>query len=137
MDEIDDDELEDARRELHGEVNMPMEFTFACTIDELPKNCERGKAVTLDDREIAIFNIDGAIYATSNICPHEMSPILAAGAIDCAARTITCPLHNWIFDIPTGQLIIGQLSGASGSIPIYEVKLADGEVWVREKTGQK
>jgi nitrite reductase/ring-hydroxylating ferredoxin subunit len=133
-DEIDDEALEAARRELRGEINAPMEFTFACTIEELPKNCERGKVVVLDDREVAIFNIDGVIYATSNICPHEMSPILAAGAIDCAARTLTCPLHNWIFDIPTGKLITDQLSGASGSIPVYDVKLADGEVWVREKT---
>jgi nitrite reductase/ring-hydroxylating ferredoxin subunit len=131
--EIDDDALEAARMELRVEINAPMEFTFACTIEELPKNCERGKVVVIEDREIAIFNIDDAIYATSNICPHEMSPILAAGTLDCAARTIACPLHNWIFDIPTGQLIIDQLVGASGSIPIYDVKLAEGEVWVREK----
>ncbi len=127
-DEFDDEALEAARRELRGEVNAPMEFTFACTVDELPKNCERGKVIVIEDREIAIFNIDGAIYATSNICPHEMSPLLAAGSLDCVARTVTCPLHGWIFDIPTGQQI-----GASGSIPVYEVKMADGEVWVREK----
>ena len=131
--EIDDEALEAARKELRSEVNAPMEFTFACSVKELPKDCERGKVIVLEDREIAIFNIDDAIYATSNICPHEMSPILAAGTLDCAARTITCPLHNWIFDIPTGQLITDQLSGASGSIPIYDVKMADGEVWVREK----
>ena len=129
-DEIDDEALEAARKELRGDVNAPMEFTFACTAQELPKNCERGKVVVMDDREIAIFNIDDVIYATSNICPHEMSPILAAGVIDCAARTIACPLHNWIFDIPTGQLI-----GASGSIPVYEVRVSEGEVWVREKGG--
>jgi nitrite reductase (NADH) small subunit len=129
IDEIDDEALEAARIELQGEINAPMEFTFACSVKELPKNCERGKVIVLEDREIAIFNIDDAIYATSNICPHEMSPVLAMGVIDCVGRTVTCPLHNWIFDIPTGQLI-----GASGSIPIYDVKLADGEVWVREKT---
>lgn len=128
MDEIDDEALEAARRELNGETNAPREFVYACAFSELPKNCERGKVIVLDGCEIAIFNIEGAIHAISNICPHEMSPVLAAGALDCAARTITCPLHNWIFDIPTGQLI-----GASGSIPVYEVKLSDGEVWMREK----
>jgi nitrite reductase/ring-hydroxylating ferredoxin subunit len=129
MDEIDDEALEAARMELRGEINASMEFTFACTIEELPSNCERGKVIVMEDREIAIFNIGGVIYATSNICPHEMSPILAAGMLDCAARTIACPLHGWLFDIPTGQLI-----GASGSIPVYDVKLAAGEVWVREKS---
>ncbi len=133
-DEIDDEALEAARKELRGEINAPMEFTFACSFDELPKNCERGKVVVIDDREIALFNIEGTIYAISNICPHEMSPILAAGALDCGARTIACPLHNWLFDIPTGQLITDHLIGASGSIPVYDVKLAEGEVWVREKS---
>ncbi len=119
--------------ELRGELSAPMEFTFACTTQELPKNCERGKVIVIEDREIAIFNIDDVIYATSNICPHEISPILAAGTLDCAARTIACPLHGWLFDIPTGHLITDNLMGASGSIPVYDVKLADGEVWVREK----
>jgi nitrite reductase/ring-hydroxylating ferredoxin subunit len=131
--EIDDEALEAARMELRGEINAPMEFTFACTIEELPKNCEHGKVIVAENREIAIFNIDDVIYATSNICPHEMSPILAAGTLDCTAHTIACPLHGWLFDIPTGQLITDQLMGASGSIPVYDVKLADGEVWVREK----
>ncbi len=128
LNEIDDEALEAARNELHGDVGTPLEFTYACTTHDLPKNCERGKVIMLEDREISIFNIDDVIYATSNICPHEMSPVLAAGALDCAARTITCPLHSWIFDIPTGQLI-----GASGSIPVYDVRVAEGEVWVREK----
>jgi nitrite reductase/ring-hydroxylating ferredoxin subunit len=59
--------------------------------------------------------------------------VTSAEPIDCATRTVTCPLHNWLFDIPTGQLITDHLMGASGSIPAYDVKLADGEVWVREK----
>jgi nitrite reductase/ring-hydroxylating ferredoxin subunit len=131
--DIDDEALEAARRELNGEIDEPREFVYACSVSELPKDCERGKVIVLEDREVAIFNIEGVIHAISNICPHEMSPVIAAGALDCAARTITCPLHNWIFDIPTGKVITDQLSGASGSIPVYDVKLADGEVWVREK----
>ncbi len=128
MIDIDDEALEAARRELNGEIDAPKEFIFACSVNELPKSCEHGKMVVIEDKEIALFNIEGRIYATSNICPHEMSPLLSAGAVDCANRTVTCPLHGWVFDIPTGRQI-----GASGCVPVCEVKIADGEVWVREK----
>lgn len=131
LDFIDDEALQAARRELNGEAEVPKEFVYACRVEELPKSCEHGKVIVTDETEIAIFNLDGRIFATSNICPHEMSPLLAAGAVDCSVETVTCPLHGWVFDIPTGR----QLAPAegSGNVPVYEVKVADGEVWVREK----
>jgi NAD(P)H-dependent nitrite reductase small subunit len=130
--EIDEEALEAARRELNGELpdsTELREFTFACNFSEIPSNGRRGKVVTIDEQEIALFNLNGEIFAISNICPHEMSPLLAAGFVDCEARTVACPLHGWTFEIPTGKFI-----GASGSIPVYDLKLADGEVWVKEKT---
>jgi NAD(P)H-dependent nitrite reductase small subunit len=127
--EIDEEALEAARRELNGEQNDcpsgPHEFTFACNFSEIPANGRRGKVITIDDREIALFNLNGEIFAISNICPHEMSPLLAAGFVDCEARTVACPLHGWTFEIPTGKLL-----GASGGVPVYPVKIEDSEVWV-------
>ena len=131
MIDIDDEALEAARRELNGEIDAPKEFSFACLVSELPESCEQGKMVVVDENEIALFTIEGEVYATSNLCPHEMSPLLAAGAVDCAARTVTCPLHGWVFDIPTGRQLAP--TEGSGNVPVYEVKIADGEVWVREK----
>lgn len=126
MDDIDDALLDAARRELNGEINLPREFEFACNLSDIPSNGRRGKVTIIDDAEVAIFNLSGEIFAISNICPHEMSPLLAAGFVDCEARTVACPLHGWTFEITTGKLI-----GANGSVPIYDVKLDDGEVWLR------
>jgi len=129
-DEIDDTLLEAARRELNGlaaetESCMAREFTYACKLSEIPANGRRGKAILMEESEVAIFHIGGEIFAISNICPHEMSPLLAAGFVDCEARTVACPLHGWTFEIPTGKLL-----GASGSVPVYPVKIEAGEVWV-------
>lgn len=129
-DEIDDTLLEAARRELNGladdaESAEAREFTYACPLSEIPANGRRGKAISMEESEVAIFNIGGEIFAISNICPHEMSPLLAAGFVDCEARTVACPLHGWTFEIPTGKLL-----GASGGVPVYPVKIEAGEVWV-------
>ena len=131
-DEIDEALLDAARRELSELAGMtdhacePREFAYACLVSEVPANGRHGKVVFVDDSEVAVFNIAGEIFAISNLCPHEMSPLLATGFVDCEARTVACPLHGWTFEIETGKLL-----GASGSVPVYDVKLADGEVWLR------
>lgn len=73
-------------------------------------------AVTIGNRELAIFNVGGAFYALANRCPHEGGP-LCGGLITGIALAdepnqyrmerkgefIRCPWHGWEFDIKTGQ----------------------------------
>ena len=71
----------------------------ACQTDELLPG-ER-KLVTLDGVEIALFNIDGAVFAINNRCPHRKGPLIR-GYTD-SAGGIKCPMHGWRFDLRTGQ----------------------------------
>ncbi len=65
-----------------------------------------GRAVvTLGDREVAVFLVDGAVHAFANACPHEGNP-LALGEI--AGPTLTCAFHGWRFDLDTGACLIGE-----------------------------
>ena len=73
-------------------------------------------AVTIGNREIAVFNVNGEFYALANRCPHEGGP-LCGGLITGIALSdgpnqykiarkgefIRCPWHGWEFDIKTGQ----------------------------------
>jgi len=43
----------------------------------------------------------GQIFALSNICPH-MGCTLAGGSMD--GYILTCPCHDWQFDIRTGRM---------------------------------
>ena len=52
--------------------------------------------------EIAIFNLDGAFYATSDVCTHSFAS-LSDGFIEDAC--VECPLHGGRFDIKTGAAI--------------------------------
>lgn len=55
-----------------------------------------------DGREVALFNIDGKIFALNNECPHMGGP-LGEGEIE--GCCVTCPWHAWQFDIKTGSCI--------------------------------
>lgn len=58
--------------------------------------------VEIGEREIAIFNLDGAFYATSDVCTHSFAS-LSDGFIEDAC--VECPLHGGRFDIKTGAAI--------------------------------
>jgi naphthalene 1,2-dioxygenase ferredoxin component len=57
-------------------------------------------AVTVAGREVALYLIDGAPYATDNLCTHGNARLSEGFVLgDC----IECPLHQGQFDIRTGQ----------------------------------
>ncbi|MET0267213.1 MAG: non-heme iron oxygenase ferredoxin subunit [Duganella sp.] len=68
---------------------------------DLQPGCAR--KVEAEGGDIAVFNLEGRFYATSNMCTHATAS-LADGEIvgdDC----IACPVHFGEFHIPTGQAL--------------------------------
>lgn len=64
---------------------------------EIPS--DTGKQIEIEGREIALFKVDGKIFALSHICPHQGGP-LAEGGVE--GGVVTCPWHGWQFDVRTG-----------------------------------
>jgi nitrite reductase/ring-hydroxylating ferredoxin subunit len=89
-----------------------------CQVDELPPG-ER-KLVTVNGVEIALFNIDGAVFAINNCCPHRKGPLIR-GYID-GEGGIKCPMHGWRFDLRTGQ------SRRPAQATTYRTKIKAGTV---------
>lgn len=56
-------------------------------------------AVRHGDAEVAVCNVEGALYAVDNRCPHRGGP-LAMGALH--GKQLVCPWHAWEFDCTTG-----------------------------------
>jgi naphthalene 1,2-dioxygenase system ferredoxin subunit len=81
-------------------------------------------AVTVGDRQIALYNIEGEVYATDNICTHAFA-ILTDGWLD--GDVIECPLHGGRFEVKTGK-------GLGPPIPCdlktYPVRVVGDEVQV-------
>lgn len=97
-----------------------MEKWIAVIAAEEPKE---GKAVRAkaDGRPILLTKVDGTIYAMENICPH-LGCFLHRGEL--SGHLITCPCHDWVFDIRTGQFT----AAPEITIPVFSVKMENGEI---------
>jgi nitrite reductase (NADH) small subunit len=76
---------------------MEAAFTTVARTQHLPVG---GRAlVSFGAREVALFNVEGVVYAVDNCCPHRGGP-LSEG--DLEGSLVYCPLHAWNFDLRTG-----------------------------------
>jgi len=50
---------------------------------------------------LAVYNVDGTFYATSDVCTHATASLSEGEIVD--GDLIACPLHDGQFHIPTGQ----------------------------------
>ncbi len=76
---------------------MPIEYLPVAEVAEVPK--DRTKIISVAGTPIALLNVGGEIYALEHSCPHQGGPI---GEGEVEGMTITCPWHEWKFDIRTG-----------------------------------
>jgi nitrite reductase/ring-hydroxylating ferredoxin subunit len=76
------------------------------------------KGIELGDLQIAIYNVEGEIHATDNICTHAFA-LLTDGFLD--GDVIECPLHGGCFKIKTGE---GMGAPISEDIKTYPVRLS-------------
>ncbi|MBL0333041.1 MAG: nitrite reductase small subunit NirD [Chlorobi bacterium] len=91
-----------------------------CLISDL-KN-RRGKKIVVEelDLEIAIFKTEKGIFSLSNICPHQHAHVISDGFVD-EDNCVTCPLHNWTFNLEDGKVV-----GGVAAIKTYKT-LIEGE----------
>lgn len=82
-------------------------------------------AVLVEGQEIALYRVDGEVFATANLCTHGLAR-LSDGWLD--GPLIECPLHQGLFDVRTGRC-----AGAPAEVdlPTYAARVRDGRVEVR------
>lgn len=85
---------------------------------------DAGASVMVAGRDIAVFKIDGAVYATDNLCTHGQAR-LCDGFVE--GFEIECPLHQGRFDVRTGA---PTCAPAVEAIKTYPVRIEAGRVWV-------
>jgi len=51
---------------------------------------------------VAIYRVDGSLFAVQAFCPHMLGPLFAGSIV---GRRVTCPWHNWRYDVATGERI--------------------------------
>jgi naphthalene 1,2-dioxygenase ferredoxin component len=81
--------------------------------------------VQVGGKEIALYEVEGEVFATDNICTHGHAR-MSDGFLE--GREIECPLHQGKFDVCTGQALCAPLVE---NIKIYEVKIEKMRVMLR------
>jgi nitrite reductase (NADH) small subunit len=90
-------------------------------VEDIPPGSAR--IVAAGDRELALFNVGGAFYATQNQCLHLKGP-LGDGELD--GPVVTCPWHGWQYDVRTGE----NEFDLALRLETFEVVVEDGDVKV-------
>jgi nitrite reductase (NADH) small subunit len=91
-------------------------------VEAIPRRGAR--CVTTLMGRIAVFRThDDRVFALENRCAHKAGP-LSEGIVHGAS--VTCPLHNWVFDLESGQA-----QGADeGQVRTYPVRVVDGRIHI-------
>ncbi|WP_199432305.1 Rieske (2Fe-2S) protein [Qaidamihabitans albus] len=96
------------------------EWVYLADVSELARR--KKKRVEAGGRSIALFYIDGDVYALHDVCVHKQRS-LSKGTV--LQGRIVCPGHQWRFDPATGAADDQPLCQ-----PTYDVRVEDGRVYV-------
>jgi nitrite reductase/ring-hydroxylating ferredoxin subunit len=105
-----------------------VKYHKVCRITDLRENEGRRFLIPAYDSsgeeiEIALFKVEGEVYALSNICPHQHTALIYDGFIEDGC--VVCPAHGWKFELKTGN----QPTGRKG-LEKYLVKIDGDDVYV-------
>jgi nitrite reductase/ring-hydroxylating ferredoxin subunit len=81
---------------------------------------DRG-VVDFEGEQVLIVKADGSLFAVSNRCPH-LGCALSKGRQD--GPIITCPCHDWRFDLRTGEFV----DAPEISLRTYHLRADSGKV---------
>lgn len=101
------------------------------------------RVVTVSGHEVAVFNVEGRLFAIGNRCPHRGGP-LARGRLELVSGTgsgivpegdrpsggtvaIRCPIHGWLFCLATGRC----LNQPDAQVPTYVVECRGSQLCVQ------
>ncbi len=79
-------------------------------------------AIQVAGREIALYEVEGEVFATDNRCTHGAAR-MSDGFLE--GREIECPLHQGRFDVCSGQALCAPLTE---NLRTYPVRIENGRV---------
>jgi nitrite reductase/ring-hydroxylating ferredoxin subunit len=97
------------------------DFVEVAKLEEVPQGT--GSCFFVGDKSVAVFNVDGSIYAMSDTCVHRGAS-LGMGKLE--GKVVTCRAHGWRFDVTTGSVVTTPGYGVAS----YPAKVVDGKILV-------
>jgi p-cumate 2,3-dioxygenase ferredoxin component len=100
------------------------ETVVLCAADDVVEG-EIKQAPLPDGSNVALYRVDGAIYATADVCTHGEASLSEEGTIN--GKIVECSFHFGTFDVTTGEP-----TGMPCEVALrtYPVTVVDGKVQI-------
>jgi 3-phenylpropionate/trans-cinnamate dioxygenase ferredoxin subunit len=98
-------------------------YTTVASIDDVLPG-ER-TTVQVDGEGIALFNVEGELYAVKNECTHQAHSLDEGDVRD---GILTCPLHRGSFDLESGE-VVGP--PPEDPLPCYDVRRNGSDIEIQ------
>jgi nitrite reductase/ring-hydroxylating ferredoxin subunit len=97
------------------------DFIEVARLDQIQQGT--GSRFTVVGKDVAVFNVDGNLFAIADTCPHA-GGALGMGKLN--GKIVMCPVHGMKFDVTTGCF-----SGSTDfGVASYPVKVMYGKIMV-------
>ncbi|OJH43733.1 nitrite reductase small subunit NirD [Paracoccus sp. SM22M-07] len=97
-------------------------FVDIASLEDIPR--QGARLIRTAAGCVALFRTaDDRVFALDDRCPHKGGP-LSEGIVH--GHQVTCPLHNWVFDLNTGTA----LGADEGTVRTWPVRVDDGRVLI-------
>ena len=97
-------------------------FVDIASLEDIPP--QGARLIRTADGCVALFRTaDDRVFALDDRCPHKGGP-LSEGIVH--GHQVTCPLHNWVFDLNTGTA----QGTDEGAVRTWPVTVSNGRVLI-------
>jgi nitrite reductase/ring-hydroxylating ferredoxin subunit len=99
-----------------------MSFTKVAAVADVPPG--QARQAKVGGRTLAVFNVNGTLYALDDTCPHRGGP-LSEGEV--VGGEVVCPWHAARFDLASGHNLSPP---APRGVQSYPVRVVGDEIQV-------
>jgi len=100
-------------------------FVKVAALTDVPAGTS--KLVEVSQVRVALFNLEGEIFAIEDVCTHDGGPLVEGTVVN--GCQVQCPRHGARFDIRTGAALSFPAFEATNT---YAVQIKEGAVWIEE-----
>lgn len=101
-------------------------LTAVCALDDILP--DSGVCALVDGAQVALFRVDGAVYAIGNYDANSHAAVLSRGLVGNLGErlVVASPIYKQHFDLRTGEC----LEAPQHSVRPWRACVRDGTVWV-------
>jgi len=102
-----------------------LKYIDAAKLSDLPPGSCLSVEVDDTGRGVALFNVEGELFALDNTCPHAGGP-LGEGTLQ--GDIVQCPWHGWKFNVRTGQCLKNPVD--DWAVSCFPLRVNDGTIQI-------